>query len=743
MKRAKSLLSILLAAVLMLGLIPMTATAADTDGELAGTGAIIHNVTTAAELKAALELVDKNSPHRIVVKNDIIETIGTPGDYSDKNYIPVWCTVGKGEKVLDLNSYTVELKSDYCAIYDGFSMGAAYLEAKSNECLFSIPDGADLTVNGGYTSSTYAGAIRYKGVLLNKCDAIDQRDIFHLDGGYLTINSGNYAPGWTRKKYTWEGSTFASGYTEYMQVNGTPITVNDGYLTVNGGYFEGIGLNTYSFKLPSNFDTYDYARNAAIKVNGSSGGVTINNGHFYGRSHASCISGQNLESARIMVRSGRFQIDQSDTTISMVYGDHYNVTSYPGKVGLPIPTYYADTLYYSTNPTTIYTSSNANKTTVMNLRTPDFYVLPQSRVNSSPLPSKDCADVTFEDYTYDIESPVTWDVTDDHYIEVKSSSLYYPNLYSEANNDVVQDLYGYVDIYKLDSAMNKTLVYEHRAFAALPKDGNPNANWVVNITGILSEADREALKNKQRYVLEFIFYEQLETQPQLREASHKASYCVNIHNPNKQVKSVDIRFTEPKAGTKPTYKVSKLGSSCDFYTGLGLLVMNGTGIEFIDHSKGQMKDAFSDIALYVTKDETFKAGQKYTARVFLWTGDKGDDVYFDKSFTAKVNGKAAKVSDLSSGKESICWVDYTFTVGESSGGYWIGDVNDDGSVKNRDALILDRYIAGWKDYDKQIKNWDAADLNRDGQIKNRDALMLDRYIAGWKDYQKYVYKVNG
>ena len=203
-----------------------------------------------------------------------------------------------------------------------------------------------------------------------------------------------------------------------------------------------------------------------------------------------------------------------------------------------------------------------------------------------------------------------------------------------------------------------------------------------------------------------------------------------------------ITITEPKAGSKPDFTVKKDTEACDFYVGIGLLSPNGTGLEFIDHSKGEPDTALTDIQYYMTKDDTFKEGGKYTARIFLSTMDKPGATYFAKGFTAKINGKNANIMvDTSSGKQTLIWVDYTFTVG--SGGYWIGDVNADGAVKNRDALILDRYIAGWKDYDKQIKNWDAADMNRDGQIKNRDALMLDRYIAGWKDYQKYVFQVNG
>lgn len=71
----------------------------------------------------------------------------------------------------------------------------------------------------------------------------------------------------------------------------------------------------------------------------------------------------------------------------------------------------------------------------------------------------------------------------------------------------------------------------------------------------------------------------------------------------------------------------------------------------------------------------------------------------------------------------------------------VGDVNADGQVKNKDALVLDRYIAGWSGYDKYVIDWDAADTNRDGKVKNKDALILDRYIAGWKGYDTYIISV--
>ena len=66
-----------------------------------------------------------------------------------------------------------------------------------------------------------------------------------------------------------------------------------------------------------------------------------------------------------------------------------------------------------------------------------------------------------------------------------------------------------------------------------------------------------------------------------------------------------------------------------------------------------------------------------------------------------------------------------------------GDANGDGEINNRDAMILDRYVAGWAGYEERIADMDALDLSGDGQVNNRDAMILDRYVAGWQGYDKY------
>ena len=67
-----------------------------------------------------------------------------------------------------------------------------------------------------------------------------------------------------------------------------------------------------------------------------------------------------------------------------------------------------------------------------------------------------------------------------------------------------------------------------------------------------------------------------------------------------------------------------------------------------------------------------------------------------------------------------------------------GDADGSGDVNNRDAMILDRYVAGWNGYRDRIVDMDALDLSGDGAVNNRDAIILDRYVAGWQGYEKYL-----
>ena len=59
--------------------------------------------------------------------------------------------------------------------------------------------------------------------------------------------------------------------------------------------------------------------------------------------------------------------------------------------------------------------------------------------------------------------------------------------------------------------------------------------------------------------------------------------------------------------------------------------------------------------------------------------------------------------------------------------YLIGDVDNDGEVTDWDAILLNRYLAGWG---TEI-NLHAADVDGDGEVSDWDAILLERYLAGW------------
>lgn len=56
-----------------------------------------------------------------------------------------------------------------------------------------------------------------------------------------------------------------------------------------------------------------------------------------------------------------------------------------------------------------------------------------------------------------------------------------------------------------------------------------------------------------------------------------------------------------------------------------------------------------------------------------------------------------------------------------------GDVNNDKSVDNKDAILLFRYVADW---DVEVV-YRALDVNGDQSIDNKDAIILFRYVAEW------------
>ena len=59
--------------------------------------------------------------------------------------------------------------------------------------------------------------------------------------------------------------------------------------------------------------------------------------------------------------------------------------------------------------------------------------------------------------------------------------------------------------------------------------------------------------------------------------------------------------------------------------------------------------------------------------------------------------------------------------------YIPGDINNDGSVNNKDFSRLFQYLSGWK----VEVNQTVLDVNGDGSINNKDATRLFQYVSGW------------
>lgn len=93
------------------------------------------------------------------------------------------------------------------------------------------------------------------------------------------------------------------------------------------------------------------------------------------------------------------------------------------------------------------------------------------------------------------------------------------------------------------------------------------------------------------------------------------------------------------------------------------------------------------------------------------TGDYGISVSHIEARTA--NGQKVEFADCSA----------VITVADCI----LGDIDGNGEVDDWDAIVLNRYLAGW-----QVKIIEAAaDMDGDGELTDWDAIDLERRLAGW------------
>ena len=68
------------------------------------------------------------------------------------------------------------------------------------------------------------------------------------------------------------------------------------------------------------------------------------------------------------------------------------------------------------------------------------------------------------------------------------------------------------------------------------------------------------------------------------------------------------------------------------------------------------------------------------------------------------------------------------TLDTASSVYVLGDVDMDGLVTSKDAVMIQKYLAGIIDFDDVQKS--VADTNGDGKINIFDATRVQKYVAG-------------
>jgi len=262
-----------------------------------------------------------------------------------------WAVVGPGDKTLDLNGMSVEVK---------------YNEWKDRcSTLIVIPAGSSVTVN----DANNEGELFYNGYIPGydaywtddwEAAVTQNRDIFLVDGGSLTVNGGRITAGRSKNEYVtrgtekdWQGHFPDDGLEQFLAVlwsgeatkcvNGTAITVNSGSVVINDGIFTGRGLHFWKLISDSNVDGWPssaqhWVRNAVLEARG--GRVTINNGVFRGKGNADCLR---IESGvSFNIKAAKLQLHHNDwiaiASKSFISSDRDHLSVSPGSygsIGLP------------------------------------------------------------------------------------------------------------------------------------------------------------------------------------------------------------------------------------------------------------------------------------------------------------------------------------------------------------------------------------------------------------------------
>ena len=538
-KKVLSILSVLMAAAMLFSALPLTAYAAQADADKidfvddgsladfkennlkdiadtgaeaddAGTGVLpvkTVNVSTWDALKEALEKDDTANAWRITLTKTIAGVIGKSDVYDFSNYVNIAIDLGKGVKYLNLNGYHIEMRNSYYAsiAWDGY--GNAYAESINKECLFNIGLGAELIVGDGsksidsndrvapYTSSR----ITYDGTLFNNCDGIDQRDIFNVNGGKLTVNSGEFGP---------KEHTLSHSYGK-TQINGTAVTVIAGKAILNGGTFKGYGSEKYG----DSTNNYQY-RNAAVEVTTSYGYLDVNGGTLCGENQAYCflIKGD-ATNDHVNVRAAIFKADDDSSYYTT---DPGNIRSkVPGSVGMTKINQYDWKHNFFTQSGKVYSQQDfaSNPFCIYYHNGETLYYSPVSEINQIDLPDQYEQSYAIDIYANDVrynDDFVEWDGKTDVKIKLVTQDRFFPSIYPDIYyrsgfDGVSEDFTCKARLVQYISDGNQPILADNIDMTITKKLVGDDVNYSLNLMDLPASArDQIEFGNDYRVCLEFI-----------------------------------------------------------------------------------------------------------------------------------------------------------------------------------------------------------------------------------------------
>ena len=272
-----------------------------------------------------------------------------------------WATIGRGEKILDLDSHYFGGSIDF---ESGIDTGGSRFN------LFTVPEGAVLKVE----DSKGGGTIHFDGYLRSATEILSwngsvfdvniYRDIFKVEGGDLIYNGGEIDAGRSKEAYLSNARKgevnkevhFNAGlltpivellfanWDRYdcdarMQVNCLGINMTSGSVTVNGGTVAGRGFS----EVTEDGQNISTLRSAAIRATG--GKLRINNGSFRG---VGCADTLQISTPDAVIRAGVFTTKKIEKVIMPTLDDGLPRFIEPGHgvQGIPISAIASDALVY-------------------------------------------------------------------------------------------------------------------------------------------------------------------------------------------------------------------------------------------------------------------------------------------------------------------------------------------------------------------------------------------------------------